>query len=51
MACSTGGGKSILYQLPPLTKEYALSVVVTPLLALAMDQVLDCSLHLLMMLV
>ncbi|KAK9864131.1 hypothetical protein WJX84_002643 [Apatococcus fuscideae] len=38
----TGGGKSILYQLPPLTKTYALSVVVTPLLALAMDQVNRC---------
>ena len=41
MACLAGGGKSILYQLPPLTKENSLSVIVTPLLALAMDQVPD----------
>ncbi|KAK9866526.1 hypothetical protein WJX84_003241 [Apatococcus fuscideae] len=38
----TGGGKSVLYQLPPLTNEYAMTIVVTPLLALAMDQVNRC---------
>ena len=31
----TGGGKSLTFQIPPLTKEYAVTGVVCPLIALA----------------
>lgn len=43
----TGGGKSVTYQLPPLAAQ-GLAVVITPLLALARDQVqaaLDRNIH------
>ena len=35
----TSGGKSLAYQLPPLTTDHAFTIVVTPLIALAHDQV------------
>ena len=35
----TGGGKSLIYQLPPLTVTHGFAVVITPLIALAQDQV------------
>ncbi|KAK9823328.1 hypothetical protein WJX72_001962 [[Myrmecia] bisecta] len=38
----TGGGKSVTFQLPPLSQEFAFTVVVSPLLALAKDQVQGC---------
>eukprot|EP00803_Ostreobium_quekettii_P002526 evm.model.scf_1208EXC.5 EVM.evm.TU.scf_1208EXC.5 scf_1208EXC:23974-27549(-) len=38
----TGGGKSLVYQLPVAARENAITVVVCPLLALARDQVNSC---------
>lgn len=39
---ATGGGKSVAYQLPALSRDRGFSVVVCPLLALAKDQVEAC---------
>lgn len=36
----TGGGKSLVYQLPVLTQPNRFTVVVSPLIALSKDQVL-----------
>lgn len=33
------GGKSIVYQLPPLVKAHGFGIVISPLIALAQDQV------------
>ncbi len=38
----TGAGKSLCFQLPPLAKDSGFSVVVSPLIALARDQVSRC---------
>ena len=38
-----GAGKSLTFQLPCLTRTYGFSVVVSPLIALARDQVESCS--------
>lgn len=35
----TGGGKSLIFQLPVLTKPHSFTVVVSPLIALSKDQV------------
>lgn len=38
----TGGGKSLCFQLPPLAKDAGFTVVISPLIALARDQVNRC---------
>eukprot|EP00210_Caulerpa_lentillifera_P002736 g2615.t1 len=42
LVLATGGGKSLTYQLPPLMKDHSFTVVVSPLIALARDQVMSC---------
>lgn len=37
---ATGGGKSVIYQLPALALDRGFTVIISPLLALARDQVL-----------
>jgi superfamily II DNA helicase RecQ len=34
-------GKSVTFQLPPFTRDHAFTVVVSPLISLAKDQVLE----------
>lgn len=38
----TGAGKSLAFQLPVLTRDYAITVVISPLVSLAEDQMRSC---------
>lgn len=42
LSVRTGGGKSLAFQLPCLTQDHGFTVVVSPLIALAKDQVNAC---------